>query len=50
LSEKYCVSKSAQLIDALITPSVNTGEAVDHDRQGTNEIGFGQLVAAKDAI
>jgi len=50
LSEKYCVSKSAQFIDALITPSVNTGEAVDHDRQGTNEIGFGQLVAAKDAI
>ena len=34
----------------LSTPSVNTTEAVDQDRQGTRTRGFGQLVAARDAI
>lgn len=27
-----------------------TAEAVDHDKQGTNTSGLGQLVAARDAI
>lgn len=47
---KYWFSKSVQLIEALITPWVNTGDAVDQERQGINGIGFGQLVAAKEAI
>lgn len=29
---------------------VNTGDAVDHDKQGTKTNGFGQFVAAKEAI
>jgi hypothetical protein len=29
---------------------VKTVDAVDHDKQGTNTIGFGQFVAAMDAI
>lgn len=29
---------------------VKTPEAVDQDKQGTKTIGFGQLVAARDAI
>jgi hypothetical protein len=40
----------SQSIDSLITPSVKTDEAVDHDRQGTSTKGFGQLEAAKEAI
>lgn len=30
--------------------SVKTEEAVDHDKQGTSTNGFGQFVAAKEAI
>lgn len=30
--------------------SVNTEEAVDQERQGTNTKGLGQAVAARDAI
>lgn len=37
-------------MEALITPSVKTGEAVDHERHGTRAMGFGQFVAANDAI
>lgn len=37
-------------MEALITPSVKTGEAVDQERHGTRAIGFGQFVAANDAI
>uniref|UniRef100_A0A2M4D5K2 Putative secreted protein n=1 Tax=Anopheles darlingi TaxID=43151 RepID=A0A2M4D5K2_ANODA len=49
-SAKYCVSRTSQLIEWLITPSVKTDEAVDQDRQGTSTSGFGQFVAANDAI
>lgn len=37
-------------MESLITPSVNTEDAVDHERHGTKTTGFGQLVAANDAI
>lgn len=33
-----------------IITSVNTDEAVDHERQGTRTKGFGQAEAAKEAI
>lgn len=33
-----------------LNTSVNTAEAVDHDRQGTSTKGFGQAVAASEAI
>lgn len=29
---------------------VNTGDAVDHDKHGTSTNGFGQFVAASDAL
>lgn len=47
---RYCVSSRSQSMAPLITPRVKTLEAVDQDRQGTRTIGFGQLLAAKDAI
>lgn len=34
----------------LITPLVNTIDAVDHDKQGTKTTGSGQFVAASEAI
>lgn len=33
-----------------MTPCVKTAAAVDHDRHGTNTNGFGQFVAANEAI
>ena len=34
----------------LMTPRVNTDEAVDQDKHGTRTTGFGQLEAASEAI
>jgi len=40
------------LVDIILTTLtvVKTAEAVDQDRHGTSTNGFGQLVAASDAI
>lgn len=49
-SLRYWSSSKSHGIAPLKTPSVNTPDAVDQERQGTNTRGLGQLVAAREAI